>query len=66
MLYGMVWRGCWPQPLMCAAVKHRPASQASRWVTTRILSDESLFHVKTLVPFEPTVTPKLAHTAEGK
>jgi len=40
---------------MCAAIKNRPASLAPGWVTTRVLGDESLPHIKTSVP-QPTVT----------
>jgi len=44
-------RGGWPRSLMCAAVKHRPASLAPGWVTTEV------FSVIQTCSSKPTVTP---------
>lgn len=42
----------------CGAVKHRPASLAPRWVTTRVFSDESSPHIHMCYsnpqPYNPT------------
>lgn len=64
-LWVLVWRGGWPQSIMCAADKHRLASLAPGWVTTLDFSDESSPHTYTRV-FQPTVTPTSAMVADAQ
>jgi len=52
-----VWRGGWPQLVMCPEVNHRPASQNIRWVTTRFFGDKPSSHTQTCCSNKPFTLP---------